>query len=596
MAFLLAVILAVIPLIIAPSALFYFDVTPKAAVALWGAAAVLPWAAAGRLRSLRSTRHGRWFCILLAVTALCAALSTAFSVRPQLSLVGTNWRRFGLVGQLAVFTLAAGAGEAAARGGARTMLRATALTGLPIALYGILQYFGWDPWLPSRAYHVGEGVWTIVRPPGTLGHAAYFANWLLFAVFAGVWLRLTERAAGWRMAGSAAACAAALAIVLSGTRAGLAGLATGGLLLWFWLRPRVSRRAVTAVAGVAVAFVLFYYSPAGERLRGRTRWYIEDTWGGARLRMWRDSLAMAVHRPAFGSGPETFSLVFPRYESKDLAAAYPDFYHESPHNVFLDALTAEGLPAMAAFAALCALALITAWRCRHQEPRATGALAAAIAAALVAHQFSVFTIPTALAFYVALALTAATGAKRVPAPLSRIAMAAAAPVAAALALCGVWLTAADRRQFDIQAALHEGRFADALYGGAHPTPPFDDLWYSRALAAAGSQTPDPLLAARARQEALDAGLRATRTGENPQNAWYHVATLRAAVNDFAGTERSLHEAIAAAPNWFKPHWTLARLLSMAGRTNEARTEAAAAAQLNRKDPEVARTLAEIRRK
>ena len=126
--------------------------------------------------------------------------------------------------------------------------------------------------------------------------------------------------------------------------------------------------------------------------------------------------------------------------------------------------------------------------------------------------------------------------------------------------------------------------------------PFDDLWYSRALAAAGSQTRDPLLAARARQEALAAGLRATRTGENPQNAWYHVATLRAAVNDFAGTERSLHEAIAAAPNWFKPHWTLARLLSMAGRTSEARTEAAAAAQLNRKDPEVARTLAEIRRK
>ena len=73
------------------------------------------------------------------------------------------------------------------------VLRAIAASGLVVALYGIAQYFGWDPLLDARGYHVGEGIWTIVRPPSTLGHADYSANWLLFVVFAGAALAVTEQ-------------------------------------------------------------------------------------------------------------------------------------------------------------------------------------------------------------------------------------------------------------------------------------------------------------------------------------------------------------------------------------------------------------------
>ena len=53
-------------------------------------------------------------------------------------------------------------------------------------------------------------------------------------------------------------------------------------------------------------------------------------------------------------------------------------------------------------------------------------------------------------------------------------------------------------------------------------------------------------------------------------------------------------AIASAPNWFKPHWALARLLYSTGRTGEARQEAALALDLDgRKDAEVVRTTSEI---
>jgi Flp pilus assembly protein TadD len=68
------------------------------------------------------------------------------------------------------------------------------------------------------------------------------------------------------------------------------------------------------------------------------------------------------------------------------------------------------------------------------------------------------------------------------------------------------------------------------------------------------------------------------------------------LNDFPHTEASLREAIRWAPNWFKPHWTLARALRRAGRLEEAGKEAALAAELSGgKNVEVAQTLEDIRK-
>src|SRR6202040_1506455 len=97
--------------------------------------------------------------------------------------------------------------------------RAIALAALPISLYGVAQYFGWDPWIPKQAYHVGEGVWTIVRPPSTLGYVSYFANYLVFAVFFAAALYSVEERGWWKRLGAAAIVLATSAIVLSGTRA-----------------------------------------------------------------------------------------------------------------------------------------------------------------------------------------------------------------------------------------------------------------------------------------------------------------------------------------------------------------------------------------
>jgi Flp pilus assembly protein TadD len=46
----------------------------------------------------------------------------------------------------------------------------------------------------------------------------------------------------------------------------------------------------------------------------------------------------------------------------------------------------------------------------------------------------------------------------------------------------------------------------------------------------------------------------------------------AAHNDGKGTEKALRTAAELAPNWFRPHWTLANFLTLSGRKSEAVAE------------------------
>ncbi len=588
MAFLAPLAAALIPLLIAPGFLFYYDLTPKIALLLLAAGVALPWSVAG------GRRPAGWFSLLLAAQLLSLAISTAVSAEPRLSLGGTSWRRFGLITHASLLVFAWILAATPATGPARkTLFRGIAATGVLIALYTILQYFGWDPWIPAGGYHIGEGVWTIVRPPGTLGHAAYAATWLLLVVFLAVALRRIETDRWWRRLALVAIILAVTAIVLSGTRAALAGLAAGGVLL-VWGR-RWQRRWLAIAGGVVFALVVFYYSPAGQGLRSRMRWAIEDPRGGARLLLWRDALAMGGTRWLAGWGPETFPTVFPRRQSRELARAYPDFQYESPHNMFVDAFVSQG-----AIGALVLLAISFAAFAAARSNSLGRPLAAALAATIASQMFNSFIPVTALGFYLLVGLVAPDRRPEVRPPAWRPALWCCLPVSALLVACAIRLLAADRGTQIVRERLEVGRIEEAVgvydrsrfywNPGANP-----DLWYSRSLVEAARRSDRILVGARALETAFQAALRASLEADERHNAGYNLAAFHALRNDAAGVERSLREAIAWAPNWYKPHWALAQALGLAGRGREALAEAALAVELDAgKHPEVARTLDELR--
>jgi O-antigen ligase len=550
---------------------------------------------------------------LAALSLLSLAISTAFSSNVALSLFGTSWRRYGAVAQAAILIfawVAAFQNEA----GTRTILRAVAVSGLIGGAYGIAQYLGWDPLLPAAAYHIGEGIWTIVRPPGTLGYVSYFATWLLFVIFLSLALAKWETSTAWRRVAVAAFIVATVAMLLTGTRAAVLGLVAGGATWLWWTGFRVAGfrvigRLSAAAAVIALAAAAFYFSPMGWQMRSRARWFAEDPWGGARLHLWLDSLGMGIRRLPAGYGPEVFTAVFPRFESKELARAYPDFAHESPHNIFLDALVSQGLPGLLLLCAWCAAGFMAAWRSKN------AGFAAALAAGIVSQQFTVFTIPTALMFYLTIALATALAAQTLPdgAGLdlrARRHAVFAVPACLALMYLALRFLVADHALALAQRGLDSRDVAKAsaefaAYQRWRLPGTAADLWYSRALIVIAQKLGVPensnsmvrfqAVRFQALAQSGAAAMRATRTAEDPFNAWYNAAALSASQNDSAGAERSLRMAIAARPNWFKPHWMLAQVLRLESRWPEAEAEAMLAVDLNGgKNTEVTRTLEEIR--
>ncbi len=599
MAMCLAAVLALLPLILAPHLLFYWDVTPKILVLLAGTAVAAPLA--WRLPRAQS-RVLRAFGIMLAAEAASLAVSTAFSTDPALSLGGSAWRRFGLITQMAMvlFVCMAALYTAGHPDRSRRLLRVIALSGTVAAVYGILQYFGWDPLIDTRMYHIGETPLTIVRPPGTLGYVSYFATYLLSVIFAGVALVSVENSRAWKCMGALAFALATLALILTGTRAAMLGLICGAAFLAAWLRPRIRTREIAAGLMVAAALAGFYFSPAGQLLRSRARWFVEDAAGGARPLLWRDTIRMAAGRWAAGFGPETFSIWFPRYQSAELARKYPAYYQESPHNIFLDVLAAQGVPGAVI---LLGTTLIGFYAVRKgRDRKLAAALGAGLAALLVSQQFTSFTLPTALFFYLTIALLAGQAFAPVPCPAPRPANHRAARVLAGWVVSLVFgafavsLFCADAALARVERLIRAGkpREAAGVYRQVlrwEPPGMRTDLWYSRAIAGAArnaTRAPDAILAWR---EGLEAAYRASRNAEERENAWLNLAVFYGRQNDFPNTEQSLRSAIACAPNWFKPHWLLAQVLRASGCMEEARAEAARAADLDGgRDPEVTRTL------
>jgi hypothetical protein len=622
------------PLALAPHLLFYYDITPKVALLLLGAAIVL--ASASQVLDLLvaycGTRYGRWYAAAAGAAIVLASITTLRSDHPALAWNGSTWRRMGALTECAVILAALWVAAYAVRSQTRLvwMLRAMCAAGLLAALYGIAQYFGWDPLLQKAGYEAGEGVFQIVRPPGTLGHSDYFAAFLLWPVFAGIGLlrglgcgaglrpasslrglagRRPAPHASSRLLGAAAAATGMIAILLSGSRGALLALGAGLCVLAAMLRPRF-RAVATAAAFAALASGVFYFSPAGERLRARAHWIGEDRAGGARPLLWRDSLRMAAAKPLTGFGLDTFIAEFPHYQSEELARDYPDFYHESPHNIFLDALTAEGVPGLIVLVAVAAAGIAGGLRAKpRNSPLALALLPVwlpAFAASLVAHQFVVFTAPTAFYFYLGAGVLAGGDASdsavsRVAAGGRWAALAGGWAAAGFLVVMAYRLVAADSALAVVERRLdaNDARGAAEAYRKAlnRKGPGVSaDLYFSRRWAEVARNAPDTISKLYYGQVAGGAASLATKSPEQQQNAWYNLALLEASSNNAQAVEYSLRASIAAAPVWYKPHWALARLLATEGRLREAEPEARRALYLDgAKDAEVVSTTSAILR-
>jgi O-antigen ligase len=596
MVVLLAVLGAVLPILIAPGLFFHYDATPKLILLILVTAASLlrpPRQIGADVASLWSRRSGRTLILLCAGEVFWFSLATAASARPRISLLGSGWREFGLAAivSLTIAVALSAAHLARRKESIPVALRALTVAGIVTSLYGTAQYFGVDPLQNALAYRAYAGDAFIVRPPGTMGHADYFGWWLAVDLFCAVALIRIETG-GWRTFGIVAVFCMGISTLLTGTRAALLAAIAGTVTLAILERTQLRARHLVLPVVCACLFAAFVISPPGARVRARIAWSQEEPAGGARPLLWRDSFRMARAKPFFGFGPETFPAAFPRFESEQLASLYPDFYHESPHNLLLDALTSGGIPALLLTLGWGGLGIYAAVAARRAGSVLAAPLSSALVATAVASLFSSAVLTplllTALAISVLIALQPPdeTVSLRIGAPV----LVAFGATAVALSVFAVCLAVSDFRLERFQRHPSVTTYAPGLIAP-------EDIYSSRMLAGACREAPSQAAQMECHQTAVHAAARATVTADDPANAWYNLSLFTALQNDAAGTMMALRRATQAAPNWFKPHWTLAELLSRQGDPAAARSEAARAVTLDgNRNAEVSSTLLRLKEK
>jgi hypothetical protein len=196
-----------------------------------------------------------------------------------------------------------------------------------------------------------------------------------------------------------------------------------------------------------------------------------------------------------------------------------------------------------------------------------------------------------LALAILIAECPATEAEARPAPLAGLwAPALAAGFLVLAVLLGVYEFRLQQFSRHPSEVSYRAMLRTSLPGAA------DDLYASRLLQLACQKRTDIASYVGCIQQTLQAAARALHTDDDIANAWYNVAMLSAVQKNLDGTRQGLLEASKASPNWFKPHWTLANLLSQSGEKTQAKSQAARAAFLDsNRDPAVVETLTKLAR-
>jgi O-antigen ligase len=400
---------------------------PKFALLLTGSAALVPLLIWTMMRTpersdeIRRSLASRQV-FLVSLYTVVILISTIFGVSPVASLFGSSYNQMGLLTHVCFFVLfvtlivVIGTSEKRFRG----VLWAMTLTGLAVATYAFVQFFGKDPFLQARFYTFESEAGTLLRVNSTLGHSNYLGNFLLYVAPLGTGLGLASHGRA-RRAGMAAAVLSVVAILFTGTRGAWLGIVVAGLALVVLLRSartdQVSERkrrktilrAGIGAAGVLVVVAIVSVSPASRTIALRARSLVHENTGAGRTLLWRDSMKMVKDYALAGCGPEGFRKAFLPYKSDELARLAPETNNESSHNSYIDAALSYGLPGAILYVAIIvsSFSLLLSAR-RRSTDRGARIIASALISSLsavVVHNFFIFDqISTGLYFFVFAAL------------------------------------------------------------------------------------------------------------------------------------------------------------------------------------------------
>ncbi len=340
-----------------------------------------------------------YFIYLLSGLFLGTVLiSTVTSIAPSLSFFGSYYRLQGFITlfPLVLFFWLLLINEEI-KSKKEFLLKVAVVSGFLVSLYGLGQKIGLIPWMS------GQKEVFLGRIPSTLGHPNFLGQFLIVTIFITLGLLLQEKK---KYSYLIALISQFLALFFTLNRASFLGLGVG-LIVLLLIYAKVKYPPLWKGAWIGFLTVLILVLTinlakdqplikenkvlnrmvlAGENLRSIQ----------SRLYIWPVALKIIKEHPFLGSGPETFSLLFPKYQPKELLAL--EVYQETgdrAHNEILDLLINFGLGGFILYYGLIISILVLSWKHFFKEKTdrpLIGTLIAALIAQLVANQFGFPTI------------------------------------------------------------------------------------------------------------------------------------------------------------------------------------------------------------
>ncbi len=237
------------------------------------------------------------------------------------------------------------------------------------------------------------GAWAIAlhvrtRTPAftpELGQNAVGTTMLIATVIGlGLFLSVSSR---WRYAALGMSAVTAAALAFSNTRGAWLGAVAGVALLIGFGGRRVVGQTLVAIAALAVVGALIVGPEGGAALIRRARTIPSTSANVSRLYMFQAARAIAMDHPVFGTGMNTFPMVYLKYRLPGDPNPVPLPY---AHNIFLNMAAEGGLLGLAIFFALLVQTFRLGWKWRacsssDSESALRTALLAALAGMLI-HQ------------------------------------------------------------------------------------------------------------------------------------------------------------------------------------------------------------------
>jgi len=358
----------------------------------------------GRLRLRRTPLD-----IPLALFVLSSLVSAIFAVNRNLAMFGSYGRYEGFL-TILVYALLFWLAVQSLDGpqAATVVLRALLGAAFTVSILSMLQV-AFGSLIGPGPTETGFAFGGVPRGYGTFGNPNALGAFLAMLLPIALWELLQARSVSGRWLAANVFIVLALGLVTTFSRTAWIGAGIGVVMVLFVKAPPRLRWAT-----LAAPLVLLLAVTAASRLGSASSNPSVVQAAGARLNtlgaplatssvqlrlhVWADSLALVASRPIFGYGPDSFGLVYPRFQTGNWA---PGAIIDRPHMEFLGVTATQGLVGLAAYAALL-LAIAAAFWKRRRDLQSV-ALFGGVAAYLIYTTFNFSYLPATLPFWIFIA-------------------------------------------------------------------------------------------------------------------------------------------------------------------------------------------------